>query len=247
MKIVFPEFNVPAPTPNKQLLTIPGVNGDYSDNNHTYGAVDVAVGVVIRIPERYRMYQWFEAWAKLKSDIANWLYGDQDWLQFGLDPDFLYRAEVMQAPQFTPVNTERINSTITFHFQPFKYEVDAVNWIKFPSSGVTYNKENVNVRPDWHLNGTGNFVLHVNDVPYEFDNLDSDLYLIGDEGNAYRNDPEKLNTSNELLNYHLRLANNQAPQLLCAGDGANTLSIEAMDSDSHLNSIEFRPKYRGFI
>lgn len=247
MRVLFPTFNPPAPTSNKQLQTIPGVNGDYSDGNHTYGAVDVQVNVVIHLPEKYKIYPWYEGWAKLKSDIEAWLYGDQDWLRFGLDPEYLYRAEVLQAPQFTPVNNERINSTITFHFQPFKYEVETIDWCKLPSSGITYNKENVNVRPDWHINGTGSFMLQVNNVPYEFDDIDGDLFLIGAEGNAYENDPNIDPSINDLMNDHIRLANNEAPELLCGGNGSNTISIAPMDSDSKLNKIEFRPMYRGFI
>lgn len=248
MKILFPTFNPPAPTPSKQALTIPGANGDYSDGARTYGAVDVQVGVVIRIPKRYKEYGWFEGWSLLKSDITNWLYGDPDWLKFELDPDYLYSAEVMSAPQFTPVNSERINATITFHLQPFKFEADNLKWKPLElGTTIAYNKENTNVRPDWHINGTGSFLLKVNGVPYEFDDLDGDIYLLGDESNAYSADPDKINAENELLNTHLRLANNEAPELLCVGNGENTISFEKIDADATLNKFEFKPKYRRLI
>lgn len=246
MRVLFPSFNPPAPAPGKQLLTVPGFSGDYSDGNHTYNAVDTQVSVVIYLPERYRKMHWFEGWAKLKSDITAWLYGDPGWLKFGYDPDYLYKAEVLQAPEFTPVNSERVNSTIIFHFQPYKYNAKTIHYQKLPSSGVIYNDGNVNVRPDWHIKGTGNFTLMVNDWPYEFDNLDGDLYLIGDEGNAYSADPSVIQ-ENSLLNSHLMLPNNMAPQLLCAGNGANTISISAMDTDSKLDLVEFKPLFRRFI
>lgn len=244
MRVLFP-FNPVVPSPNTQMETIPGVSGDRRDSNRTFGAVETPVNAVIYIPKKYNGDWW-----SLKSDIEHWLYGDEnskDWLVFELDPDFLYQAQIVTAPVFTPVNDERVNVTITFHFQPFKYDEKTIHWSKLPASGIAINPENTNVRPDWHLNGNGSFLLTVNGFPYEFDDLDGDIWLIGDEGNAYSKDPSQISDDNSLLNDHLRLANNEAPELICSGDGQNSISIAPIDSDSKLNSIEFKPKYRRLI
>lgn len=112
-----------------------------------------------------------------------------------------------------------------------------------------YNDGDDTAFPDWHLKGQGNFMLMVNDMPYEFDDLDGDLYLYGMSDNAYSYDiehPDKFDTL-ELLNTHIRLANNVSPQLLCSGTGKNSISLTPMDTESKLDLIEFRPKLRGLI
>lgn len=242
MRVVFPTFNPPAPTPNRQLQTIPGMSGDWVDNNRTFASADVAVNAVIFMPQKYKSF------FTLKGDIEHWLFnGGEDWLVFGRDPDYLYKAVITTAPVFTPVNFERINVTMNFHFQPFKWQEKTIHWSKLPPNGIAINDETENVRPDWHLNGTGSFMLTVNGFPYEFDNLDGDIYLIGDEDNAYSHDPEKINETNSLMNTHIRLANNTSPELLCSGDGRNSIEIKPLDDSSKLNLIEFKPKLRRLI
>lgn len=241
LRVFFPTFNPPVPTPNAQRLTIPGVSGDYSDGNGSYGPVDMAINGIIHMPARYNNFYTY------KGDLEKWLLGDAGYLNFTLDPDYLYIAEVTTPPVLTPVNDERINATITFHFQPYKMQRGANHWHKFPSNGVITNDENVNVKPDWHLNATGNVMLTVNDEPYEFDNLDGDIYVVGHEGNAYASDPDKQSDHFELLNTHIRFANNEAPELICSGNGQNKVSVKALDDKSKLNSIEFKPLLRRLI
>lgn len=240
IKVLFP-FNPLAPAPKKQLMSIPGRSGDWATNDSTYNSSETPVNVVIHLPRRY------DDWEQLKNDIENWLYGDEDWLRFSKNSDYLYRAQIVTAPTFTPVNFERTNATFTFHFQPYKYDADSIHWKDFPRNGVVYNRENIDVKPDWHINGKGNFMLKVNDVPYEFNNIDGDIYLKGDEGNAYTNDPTAAYLIDGLLNDHVRLANNAAPVLYAEGDGSNSISIEPMDTNSILNKAEFIPRWRRLI
>lgn len=237
---MFP-FNPLSPTPNKQMQTIPGKSGDWADNNHTYASVETQINAVIHMPKRY------SDWEQLKGDIEDWLYGDEDWLRFRRDSDYLYRAQIVTAPVFTPVNFERINATLTFNFQPFKYDADSIHWLALPQNGVVINPEPEVVRPDWHINGTGSFLLKVNDMSYEFDDIDGDIYLVGEEGNAYSSDPTKNYLTDNLLNSHLRLANNSTPELLSAGNGINTVTIEPLNADSKLNAAEFIPRWRRLI
>lgn len=239
MKLLFP-WNPPAPQIDATAPQIPGVSGDYSSGFKTYRAVDITINTVIRIPERYH-----GNWSQLKGDIENWLYGDEDYLKFRDDPEFLYIAQVYTPPTFTPVNAERIDATITFHFQPYKIAANSREWLKIPTSGIVTNKGTATVKADWHINGNGSFLLKVNDFPYEFDNVDGDLYLIGEEGNAYNMYPKGIQNGLTLLNDHLRLANNEAPQFLCSGDGTNTVTIETISGT--LNKIEFLAKWRRLI
>lgn len=241
LKILFP-VNPPAPTPNKQMLTIPGKSGDWADNNRSYQATETQVNAVIRVPRKYEGNWW-----TLKGDIENWLYGSEDWLKFNQDPDYLYKAQIVTAPTFTPVNPERVNATITFHFQPFKFKEKTIHYTPIPANGITYNDETVVVKPDWHLKGTGSFMLTVNGMPYEFDDLNGDLYLIGEEGNAYAKDPSIISDDNYLLNTNIRLANNTAPELLSRDNGENYISIAPLDDQSTLEICEFKPLLRRLI
>ena len=84
-------------------------------------------------------------------------------------------------------------------------------------------------------------------MPYEFDDIDGDIYLVGEEGNAYSTDPTKSYLTDNLLNSHLRLANNSTPELLSSGNGINTVSIEPINADSKLNVAEFIPRWRRLI
>ncbi|MCT7711020.1 MAG: phage tail protein, partial [Lactobacillus crispatus] len=131
IKVLFP-FNPLAPAPKKQMMSIPGRSGDWATNDSTYNSSETPVNVVIHLPRRY------EDWEQLKNDIENWLYGDEDWLRFSRNSDYLYRAQIVTAPTFTPVNFERTNATFTFHFQPYKYDVDSIHWQDFPRNGTVY-------------------------------------------------------------------------------------------------------------
>lgn len=260
MKLLFP-FNPPSPAPDQTPVQIPGVSGDTPLDTHTVRAVDVPVNAVIRMPTRYK------DWAELKSDIEHWLYGSEDWLKFDKEPEYVYRAVLTQAPQFTPVNPQRINATLNFHFQPYKYRTNTIHWQPLDSSmvqfkkpkdevdvdgrsavqGTFYNDETENVYPDWHLKGTGSFMLHVNGIPYEFDDIDGDIYLLGNRGNAYSADPRDNHEEIDLLNGHIRLANNWPPELLCSGNGANTISLVPMDTSSVLEVAEIIPRLRRLV
>ena len=78
-------------------------------------------------------------------------------------------------------------------------------------------------------------------------NNDGDIYLKGDEGNAYTNDPTTAYLIDGLLNDHIRLANNEAPLMVADGDGSNSISLEPMDANSVLNKAEFIPRWRRLI
>lgn len=240
IRVQFP-FNPVVPSPNKMMQTIPGRSGDWASNDNTYNSTETPVKVTIYLPDRYT------GWEQLKGDIENWLFGDEDWLSFGKDSDYLYRAQIVTAPTFTPINFERTDAVFTFHFQPYKYEAKSIHWQSFPQNGVVYNHEDAVVKPDWHINGEGSFMLKVNDMPYEFDNIDGDIYLNGDEGNAYSSDPTTAYLVSGLMNDHIILANNEAPEMLCIGDGSNSISLEPMDSQSQLNKFEFIPRWRRLI
>lgn len=92
------------------MQSIPGRSGDWASSDSTYNSSETPVNVVIHKPRRY------DDWEQLKGDIENWLFGDEDWLSFGKTSDYLYRAQIVTAPTFTPVNFERVNATFTFHF-----------------------------------------------------------------------------------------------------------------------------------
>lgn len=260
MKLLFP-FNPPSPAPDKTPVQIPGASGDWVPNTNTFRAVETQVNAVIRIPHRYR------DWAELKSDIIKWLYGQEDWLKFDREPEYVYRAQIITAPTFTPINKERINATLNFHFQPYKYRTNTIHWQELNPSmvknkldtnqtaeqakesvvGIYINDETENVYPDWHFNGTGNFMLLVNDMPFEFDDIDGDVYLLGNRGNAYSADPRDNPSQIELLNDHIRLTNNWSPELLCSNKGKNKISLTPMDSSSVINKAEFIPRLRRLV
>lgn len=265
MRIKFP-FDPPAPAPDKTPQRVPGKSGDWVPKSGTYNAVDIQAQASVFVPDQY------SSWSDLKTNIERWLFGDQDWLKVTSELKWLYRAEVNTAPQFVSVSPRRINATITFHVQPYKYEVDRIRWQNLPYGSVIYKfdgntpEEDANGNPkntaffyndgddvaipDWHIRGKGNFMLYVNGLPYEFDNIDGDVYVPGwQRGNAYTYDienPEKF-TNLDLLNENIRFANNTTPQLLCSGTGKNSISLNPMDSDSVLELAEFKPKIRGFV
>lgn len=260
MKLLFP-FNPPSPAPDQTPIQVPGASGDLPVRSHSVRAVEAAINAVIHIPHRYT------GWGELRSDIEHWLYGQEDWLKFDREPEYLYKAVLTQAPTFTPVSPQRINATLNFHFQPYKYRAKTIHWRKLDDSMVMYQKpvdeidtsgtpavqgtfindETENVYPDWHLRGTGNFMLHVNGFPYEFDNLNGDIYLLGDRGNAYSADPRDNPSEIQLLNGNVQLANNWSPQLLCRGKGENTIALYPLDTDSKLEVAEFIPKLRRLV
>lgn len=179
----------------------------------------------------------FEDFYDLEDAIMDWLDGAKfSPLKLSWKPEYIYMAVVNTAPQFAQTQDEyeaEETGTLSFHIQPLKYREDGYNWQSLPTNQRIVNPEKMDAWPSWHFNGTGNFLLTVNDLTYQFNDINGDCYLDGLSGDCFQDEVTSLNNN-------VVLSNNDAPVL---SPGLNAIKFEAQDG-AKLNLVEYKPNWR---
>lgn len=237
MMIQYP-FNVVHPIPDLDAAHIKGRNGDFLQDDNSYQNVTETFTAIINRPSGVSQFD-------LERNITDWLASpvtdgrrQYSYLQFDYDPEYAYSA-VQKDPysiQWDENNPGRAVATIPFYCEPFQYRVDGINYVVLPSSGTVINSESRNAIPNWHFIAKGSFVLNVNNVPYEFDNMDGEFWLNGDTGDTY-------DAKDTLFNNQTKFPNLAAPVL---PPGENKISITA-DSGVTITKAEYMPRWRRLI
>lgn len=203
-------------------------------NAHSRSPTDVSFSCTIDRPER------FEDMDDLEDAVMDWLDGSEYApLRLSWKPTYIYMAIVSTAPDFTQSQDDMESheiATITFHMQPLKYRADGYYWQSLPKNGQIVNPERLDAYPDWHFKGTGNFVLTVNGMPYQFNNIDGDCYLDGLSADCFQDQATSLNEN-------VVLTNNDAPVF---EHGLNTIKFEPQ-TDASLDLIEWKPNWRRIL
>lgn len=221
--------------PNLTFNAIPSSSiENIFDNAHSRSPLDMSFSCTINRPKR------FDDMDDLEDAIMDWLDGeDFAPLKLSWKPAYIYMAVVSTAPDFTRTQ-DYINfnetATITFHMQPFKYRTDGYYWQSLPNNGQIVNPERFEAYPDWHFKGSGDFLLTVNGMPYQFNNINGDCYLDGRSADCFQ---DQVTT----LNDNVVLTNNDAPIF---SPGLNTIKFEPQDGAT-LEFIEWKPNWRRIL
>lgn len=200
---------------------VPGKNGDNAQDDGSYqNVVETFTGIVFLDHNLYK--NWFE----LNTAITDWLSGgDYSLLSFSGYPDYVFEA-IAQSITITPdSNNSENRATISMPFNcyPIMIRTDGIEWQRAPNGDVT-NTEDLTARPDWHIKGSGNFYITINDEQYNFNDVDGEVYLDGETGNAYYYDSDgKLVSKNPDCEF----PGLDSPELLC---GRNTVSYGAQEN-----------------
>ena len=144
----------------------------------------------------------------------------------------------MQTPPTINWDPNQLNygtGQLSFYCEPFQYRVDGINYINLPDNGIVYNSESRVAVPNWHFVAKGSFVLNVNDLNYQFDNMSGEFWLNGDTGDTYDKD-------NNLFNNQTHFPNLLPPEL---PSGENKISITA--DDGVITRAEYMPRWRRLI
>lgn len=205
------------PTPDETKTHVPGRNGDvWQTNNAFQNVTETFECVVIRDPNLYS--DWFE----VRDAISDWLGVGQgyDYLEFTAYPNWAFYAEA-QPFTLTPTENDDFQATLSLPFDcsPMMTSIRGLDYKKLPESGVIINQTDFDIHPEWHIHGSGDFMLVINGVNYFFDDVENDIWLKSD-GNAFEKDDQGIES---LVNSKIRLANNDSPVFSC---GKNTVSFQ---------------------
>ena len=230
-------FNWVHPVPDLDPTHIKGRNGDFLQDNISYQNVTETFTAVVNRPVNMNQFDF-------ERNVTDWLSSPMtkerkyQYMQFDADPEYVYSA-VQKDPysfQWDDINPFIATGSIPFYCEPFMYKTSGIEYVSLPEAGIVYNSEKYTAIPNWHFIAKGTFVLNVNDIPYEFDNMDGEFWLSGDTQDTYDKD-------NNLYNNQVKLPNLSVPLLQ---PGLNNISITA-ETGATITKAEYMPRWRRVI
>lgn len=223
--------------PDLNATHIPGRSGDFIEDDNSYQNVTKTFNIIVNRPLDITQFDW-------EREFIDWLASPRiqgkrqyEYLQFDIDPQYAYKAIVTTSPiinwdQQTP---NLGTGQITFYCEPFEYRVNGISYIDLPENGTVYNRESMIAVPNWHFLTRGSFVLTVNELSYQFDNLNGEFWLNGDTGDT-------TDEKGALFNNQTHFPNLLPPELL---PGENNISLTA--ESGIITKVEYMPRWRRLI
>ena len=223
--------------PDLNATHIPGRSGDFIEDDNSYQNVTKTFNIIVNRPLDITQFDW-------EREFIDWLASPRiqgkrqyEYLQFDIDPQYAYKAIVTTSPiinwdQQTP---NLGTGQITFYCEPFEYRVNGISYIDLPENGTVYNRESMIAVPNWHFLTKGSFLLTVNDLSYQFDNLNGEFWLNGDTGDT-------TDEKGALFNNQTHFPNLLPPELL---PGENNISLTA--ENGIITKVEYMPRWRRLI
>ena len=231
-------FNLVHPISDLTPTHIKGRSGDFLQDDNSYQNVTETFNVIgYRTPE-ISQFDW-------ERKVIDWLappiatgQRNYQYLQFDVDPDYIYNAVVKDTPTFTwdTDNFFKVTGSISFYCEPYQYRIDGITYQNIPDTGVVYNTETRIALPDWHFIAKGNFSLDINGLSYQFENMDGEFWVSGQTGDTYDQD-------NNIFNNNTHFPNLVPPVLY---PGKNTIAI-TVETGSTVSLAEYRPNGRRLI
>lgn len=231
-------FNLIHPVPDLDPTHIKGRSGDFLQDDNSYQNVTETFTVDAIRPTNISQFDY-------ERNLVDWLAAPADmhqrkyqYLQFDIDPEYAYSA-IQKDPinlQWDADDPYHATGTIPFYCEPFEYAINGIDYIPLPDTGTVTNYETRIAIPNWHFIAQGSFVLYVNQMPFEFENMDGEFWLSGDTNDTYDKD-------NHLYNNQTKLPNLTAPVLF---PGENQITITA-ESGATITKAEYMPRWRRLI
>lgn len=231
-------FNPVHPTPDITTTHVNSRSGDYLVDYGSYQNTTQTFNIIVKKPS-----EWTRA--EFNRQLINWLMpphfdGKRQYSYFYFDEDenYAFYGIVKDAPiiEWDENATDFGTGTISIYTDPFYYRLDGIKFTDLPQAGYIKNLDSRETSPDWHFIANGSFILYVNSLPYEFDNMEGEFWVSGETGDVY-------DVKNNLYNNQCHFPNLEPPTLLY---GKNTIEITA-DSSSTIQLAEYKPKWRRLI
>lgn len=223
--------------PDINATHIPGRSGDFLEDDNSYQNVTKTFNIIVNRPLDITQFDW-------EREFIDWLASPRiqgkrqyEYLQFDIDPQYAYKAIVTTSPTINwDQQTPNLGTgQITFYCEPFEYRVNGISYIDLPENGTVYNRESMIAVPNWHFLTKGSFVLKVNELSYQFDNLNGEFWLNGDTGDT-------TDEKDALFNNQTHFPNLLPPELL---PGENNISLTA--ESGIITKVEYMPRWRRLI
>lgn len=233
-------FNLVHPVPDLEPTHIKGRNGDFLQDDGSYQNVTETFDILIYRPLYYQNQgDWDRAvtsWLEPKFDQEG--RRKYEWLKFDYDPEYIFSATTQTPRTVTWDDTGGYSGTgsIPFYCEPYQYQIAGITYQDLPANGVVYNTENYSTNPDWHFIANGTFVLNVNGLSYEFDNMNGEFWVSGSTSDTY-------DANGNLFNSQTKFPNLTAPTLY---PGTNDISITASEGTT-IQKAELKPLWRRLI
>lgn len=230
-------FNVVHAVPDMEPIHIEGRSGDFLQTTNGYQNVTETFDCIVHRPADTTQFDW-------DREVIDWLSApivherkQYQYLQFDIDPEYAYKAVLQNPPTFTwdENSLDIATGSIPFDCEPYQYRLDGINYVSLPDNGVVYNTESRNAIPNWHFIADGSFTLVVNNVPYQFDNMEGEFWLNGDTGDTY-------DGASKLYNDQTSFPNLAPPVLK---PGKNTITITA--EKDVIRKAQYMPRWRRLI
>jgi phage-related protein len=220
--------------PDIDATHIKGRSGDFLQDNTSYQNVTETFNCIVQRPLDVTQFEW-------ERELVDWLTVPEingqkqyQYLQFEADPQYVYNAIVQTMPQFVSdeIALNYATGQLSFYCEPYLYRINGIEYIDLPNNGVVYNSESQPAVPNWHFVANGSFVLNVNDLNYQFDNMNGEFWLNGDTGDTY-------DAKGTLYNNQTHFPNLLPPEL---PNGENRISITA--GAGVITRAEYMPRWR---
>lgn len=211
-------------------VSIPGVNGDYINDNLKYQNINQIIPFTVFRPKQYK--SWFD-WT---AAFTQWLIPNSEatyqYQQYNLTlwQGYIYEAVMSDAPVLTIKDETMATAQITLNCKPFLKREDGINYQPVPAR--VQNTELSTALPIIHIAGSGDFTLTINDVDYKLTGIDDEVYIDSEKYLVYKSLSQN-RAANALF------ANNDFPTLK---PGWNSIKLIG-----NYSKFEYKPNWRRLI
>ncbi len=168
--------NIIKPKRRTTTITIPGRNGNETEDSGTYEGYTLSVGCGV---ENITQAELDKLW--------EWLDGAGD-LILSTEPSKVYKARIDGDISLSDMYWVFQNFLIQFDVEPFKYSVNAVNdFIVMTQNGTLYNKGTYHSEPIIKLYGSGTLSININGTDYSCRNVSDYVTINTPMQMVYRN------------------------------------------------------------
>lgn len=210
-------------------VSIPGLSGDYLNDNLKFQNATQSISFTVLRPHKYT--SWFE-----------WLLDFQDWLiqknntfkyeqiRLSMWREYTYIGYVSDAPTMTIINEQRATVTINLNCKPFLMRTDGLIFRNVPN--IVTNTEIYNSQPVFHIIGSGDYILTINDIDYKLFGVDDEIFIDSENYLIYK-------SLNENRSTVAQFPNNDFPILKA---GTNHISLTG-----NFSKFEYKPNWRRLL
>ncbi|MCH3989880.1 MAG: hypothetical protein LKF01_00150 [Lactobacillus sp.] len=213
--------------------TVPG-QAPFLSDNLTWDNLDQTINFIVNRPSQYDdWHEWmqdFVAWLRPNRVNGHTVYEP---FFFDLETDYFWLGYITSQITFTPATDIYAEyhgtATVVIHRQPWLYRQDGKDFEAVPLNVPITNWEPDEAYPIFHIQGSGDFVLTVNNVQYKINNVDDEIYLDCEKNKAFK-------TLKDSRDTHIDFPNHDFP---CLKSGDNVIKLSG-----NATLFEYKPRWR---